>query len=205
MSQLAAAPMIEPGFQSPVDDANHVFRLALKALAHPGTIVEIARPTAVPTGVLAGGLGRAAIGVALALVDFETPVWLDAAAAPVGPHLRFHCNCPILERPDRAAFAFAADPAHLPALDTLPLGSDAYPDQGATLVIEVRALASAPGLVLTGPGIDGTTTLSVDGLPGDFWDRRAALAPLFPRGLDLLLTAGDLLVAVPRTTSVRRS
>jgi alpha-D-ribose 1-methylphosphonate 5-triphosphate synthase subunit PhnH len=195
----AAMDGIEPGFVEPVDDATHVFRLVLQAIAHPGTIVEIDRPAAVP----AGALGRAAIGAALALADFETPVWLDHAAAPAGHHLRFHCNCPVLAEPDRAAFAFVGDPTRLPDLEALPLGSDAYPDQGATLVVEVAGLARAGSLTLEGPGIDGRTQLGVAGLADGFWTRRAALASLFPRGIDLLLTAGDWLAAVPRTTLVR--
>jgi len=192
---------IEAGFIDPVDDANAVFRQVLDALAHPGRIARIAQPTRVPRG----SLGRAAIGVALALADFETPVWLDDAAAPAASHLRFHCNCPIVSQTDRATFLFAADATQIPALETLPLGSDSYPDQGATLVIEVAGLAPDGGLTLQGPGIDGRSQLGVGGLPDDFWEARAALAPLFPRGIDLLLTKGDLLVAVPRTTLVRRS
>jgi alpha-D-ribose 1-methylphosphonate 5-triphosphate synthase subunit PhnH len=192
---------IEAGFIDPVDDANAVFRQVLDALAHPGRIVRIVQPTRVPRG----SLGRAAIGVALALADFETPVWLDEAAAPAGSHLRFHCNCPIVSKPDQASFLFVAEAALVPDLEMLPLGSDAYPDQGATLVIEVAALAAEGALTLEGPGIDGGSRLGVTGLRPEFWDTRAALAPLFPRGIDLLLTRGDLLVAIPRTTLVRRS
>lgn len=192
---------IEAGFIDPVDDANTVFRQVLDALAHPGRIVRIAQPTRVPRG----SLGRAAIGVAMALADFETPVWLDAAAAPAGSHLRFHCNCPIVSEPDQASFLLVAEPAGVPQLEKLPLGSDTYPDQGATLVIEVATLDPEGALTLMGPGIDGQARLGVGGLPADFWQARAALAPLFPRGLDLLLTSGDFLVAVPRTTLVRRS
>jgi alpha-D-ribose 1-methylphosphonate 5-triphosphate synthase subunit PhnH len=105
--------------------------------------------------------------------------------------------------PGRAVFAFAAAPDRLPALDRFALGSDAYPDQGATLVIEVASLAADGGLMLAGPGVDGVARLGVAGLPDGFWAARAALAPLFPRGLDLILTAGDRLAAVPRTTLVR--
>ncbi|HLZ67333.1 MAG TPA: phosphonate C-P lyase system protein PhnH [Aliidongia sp.] len=201
MSALPATQGIEPGFADPVDDANLVFRQVLDALAHPGRIVEIARPASIPDG----GLGRAAIGLALALADFETPVWLDEAAAPAGAHLRFHCNCPIVPQPDQATFAFVADAARLPDLASLSLGSDAYPDQGATLVIEVAGLAPDDLLTLEGPGIDGTIQLGVAGLTDRFWEERAALAPLFPRGIDIVLTRGDRLVAIPRTTLVRRS
>ena len=198
---MRATQAIEAGFIDPVDDANDVFRQVLDALAHPGRIVEITQPTRVPRG----NLGRAAIGVAMALADFETPVWLDEAASPAAPHLRFHCNCPIVSQPDQATFLFAAEPGLMPALESLPLGSDPYPDQGATLVIEVASLAADGALTLRGPGIDGHAHLGVAGLPDGFWEMRAALAPLFPRGIDLLLTHGDHLVAIPRTTIVRRS
>jgi alpha-D-ribose 1-methylphosphonate 5-triphosphate synthase subunit PhnH len=201
MTALSATQAIEPGFADPVDDANLVFRHVLDALAHPGEIVEIARPATIP----AGRLGRAAIGLALALVDFETPVWLDETAAAAGSHLRFHCNCPIVSQPDQATFVFVADAGLIPDLAGLPLGSDAYPDQGATMVIEVGGLAPEGALTLAGPGIDGTARLGVTGLADAFWDERADLAPLFPRGIDILLTSGDHLVALPRTTIVRRS
>jgi alpha-D-ribose 1-methylphosphonate 5-triphosphate synthase subunit PhnH len=199
MSALNIQTQIQPGFADPVDDANQVFRQVLDALAHPGRIVEITRPAAVP----AGPLGRAAIGFALALADFETPVWLDDEAA--ASHLRFHCNCPIVPQPDQANFLFVTAPERLPALAQLPLGSDTYPDQGATLVIEVARLDPAGTLMLSGPGIAGTGRIGVAGLPDGFWTARAALAPLFPRGIDLVLTQDDRLVALPRTTLVQGS
>ena len=198
---MRATQAIEAGFADPVDEANAVFRHLLDAQSHPGRIVTLASPERVPRG----GLGRAAIGVALALADFETPVWLDEAAAPAAAHLRFHCNCPVATAPADATFVFVADPAAMPALDALALGTDAYPDQGATLVIEVASLDGDGTLVLKGPGINGETRLGVVGLPAGFWAARAALAPLFPRGIDLLLSAGDQVVALPRTTHVREA
>jgi alpha-D-ribose 1-methylphosphonate 5-triphosphate synthase subunit PhnH len=197
MSALAAdAPL--PGFADPVDDAQRIFRLVLDALAHPGRIVAIDVPAALPPGPL----GRAAIGTALALLDFETPLWLDEAAAGARAHLRFHCNCPKAETPDRAGFAFIGDPAVLPALDSFRLGTDAYPDRSTTLVIEVQALTEGGALILSGPGIEHRSRLGIEGLPAGFWAGRAALAPLFPCGIDLILTCGDRLAAVPRTTRV---
>jgi alpha-D-ribose 1-methylphosphonate 5-triphosphate synthase subunit PhnH len=42
----------------------------------------------------------------------------------------------------------------------------------------------------------------VAGLPLEFWDAARANAARFPRGVDLLLCAGDRLAALPRTTRV---
>jgi alpha-D-ribose 1-methylphosphonate 5-triphosphate synthase subunit PhnH len=187
-----------PGFADPVDDAQRVFRRLLDAFARPGTIVTIDAPAELPPGPF----GRGAIGAALALIDFETPVWFDAAAVPALPHLRFHCNCPIAATPDQAAYALIGAPPALPSLDDFALGIDAYPDRSTTLVIEVEVLTETGDLVLTGPGIRDAVQLEIGGLPRGFWGRRAALAPLFPRGLDLIFTCGDRLAAVPRTTQV---
>ena len=86
----------------------------------------------------------------------------------------------------------------------VPIGTDAYPDRSTTLVIEVETLSAGPaaGWRLEGPGIDGAAHLAVTGLPAGFVEARAALAPLYPRGLDIVLTAGDRLAALPRTTRI---
>ena len=193
---MSAAPL--PGFADPVDDSQRMFRLVLEAMAQPGRVVTLDTPVAVPPGPL----GRAAIGVGLTLLDFETPVWLDEAATGAAAHFRFHCNCPLTAQPDQAGFAFIGAPSLLPALDGFALGSDAYPDRSTTLVLEVAALAAEGGLTLTGPGIRSSARLGVAGLRAGFWAERAALAALFPRGLDLILTCGDRLTALPRTTRI---
>jgi alpha-D-ribose 1-methylphosphonate 5-triphosphate synthase subunit PhnH len=57
-------------------------------------------------------------------------------------------------------------------------------------------------LRLSGPGLRTPTVLHVDGLPENFaeiWSRNHAL---FPRGVDLILCAGDALVALPRSVAV---
>ena len=69
-------------------------------------------------------------------------------------------------------------------------------------IIFTRRLGEAGTLRLTGPGIEDSSRLGITGLKPGFWAERAALAPLFPRGLDLILTCGDRLAALPRTTII---
>lgn len=197
----AAAPLasLAPGFPDPVGDAQTTFRAVLDAMARPG---RIARVTAVPG--LDRPLSRAAAAVLLALADHDTPVWLDRVSAPALPYLRFHTGAPLAVAPDKAAFAVIGDPEAMPAPDRFALGTDAYPDRSTTLVIEVETLSTATtaGWRLEGPGINGAAHLAVTGLPAGFVAARAALAPLYPRGLDIVLTAGDRLAALPRTTRI---
>lgn len=210
------------GFPDPTADAQATFRLVLDAMARPGRIMTV--------GAVPGHdrpLSRAACAVMLALADHDTAVWLDRAAAPALPYLRFHTGATVAGTPDRAAFAVIGDAMAMPALDRFALGSDAYPDRSTTLVIEVDGLSggglsggglsggglSGEGLSggqdgrdvawrLDGPGIDGSRLLRVTGLPAGFVVARAALAPLYPRGVDIVLTCGERLAALPRTTRI---
>lgn len=188
---------LAPGFADPVHDAQACFRAVLEATAHPGRIVTVA-------GSLPGGaaLSPAARAVALTLCDIDTPVWLDAASAAEAGYLAFHCGAPLALSPAEARFAFVTDAGALPPLADFALGSDEYPERSATLVIEVADLAEEAGTVLRGPGILGERRLNVSGLPARFWAERAALAELFPRGLDVLFTSGSRLAALPRSTRV---
>ncbi|MBV8536446.1 MAG: phosphonate C-P lyase system protein PhnH [Alphaproteobacteria bacterium] len=187
------------GFRDPVADAQRCFRLVLDATAHPGRIVEL------PADLLAGnesGLPDAAAVLALTLLDFETPVWLDAVCRPATAYLRFHCGMAVVDDPKESRFAFAGDRAALPPLDSFDLGSTEFPDRSTTLVVGVPGLAADSGAVLRGPGLKGTARLRADGIGAEFWRARAKLAPLFPLGIDLVFVCGRRLAAVPRTTIV---
>jgi alpha-D-ribose 1-methylphosphonate 5-triphosphate synthase subunit PhnH len=185
------------GFADPVETAQDVFRLVLDATARPGRVVTLPDETQ-PGGVLS----PAAVDVALTLLDYETPVWLDLKLTDAAPFLRFHCSAPLVTSPKDSRFAFAAGFATLPPLNEFDLGTEEYPDRSTTLIVEVPELIEGSGLTLRGPGIKDTTRLLIGCVPAEFWRARADLAALFPLGIDLLLTSGRLLAALPRTTVV---
>ncbi|WP_293860047.1 phosphonate C-P lyase system protein PhnH [uncultured Alsobacter sp.] len=188
------------GFASPVHDAQAVFRCVMMAMARPGTVRRIAVPLDPP-----GCMQPAAAAAALALCDFETPVWLDEALSS-HPHvrewLRFHTGAPVVAASRAAAFAFVADGRALPAFSTFALGTLDYPDRSVTAVVAVDALHEGMGWRLTGPGIPGETRFIAEGLPADMLDRLAGNRGLFPRGIDIVLVCGDRIAALPRTTIV---
>ena len=187
------------GFADPVLDSQRVFRAVLDAIAHPGRVVTLSDPETPPAP-----LGRAAAGVCLTLLDFETPLWLDpaAATAQARDYLRFHCGVPLAAEPGDARFALIADPTGMPALSVFDGGTDERPDRSATLIVQVGGLVPRQGRRLSGPGIDGEARLEIDGPGREFWDAVRANGARFPRGVDLLLCAGDRLAALPRTTRV---
>jgi alpha-D-ribose 1-methylphosphonate 5-triphosphate synthase subunit PhnH len=194
--------MLVPGFSDPVLASQAVFRTVMEAMARPGQIAEIGVALAPPAP-----LGIAAAALALALLDFETPVWLDpklAVAPEVGGWLKFHSGAPHGADPATAAFAFIAEPAAMPAFDVFGLGSVEYPDGSTTLVLEVETLADGDAFHLSGPGIKGSRGLAAAPLPADFAARMAANRAWFPRGVDLVLTCGRRLAALPRSVHLAR-
>jgi alpha-D-ribose 1-methylphosphonate 5-triphosphate synthase subunit PhnH len=194
MSVLSA---LAPGLADPSHDAQQLFRAILDATSRPGRIVAL--PSA-PVGP--GGLSRAATAFLLTLADRDTPVWLDDRFdRAIHDFLRFHAGAPAAS--SRAAANFAVLPGDTSrAIEGFALGTDAYPDRSATLVIEVPDLRGGAATRWHGPGIDGHASVAIAGLAEDFWHDWAANHGLFPCGVDLVFTAGTELCALPRSTAV---
>lgn len=186
-----------PGFSDPVRDSQQAFRAILDAVALPGSIHMVA-----VMGPLPPPLNPATTTLCLALADYETPIFLDAEArtADVQDFLRFHTGAVITDETSDATFAVITGKP--PPLDQFKLGSDEFPEEGATLFIQVETLSDEGSLDLSGPGIETECGLGVSGLHADFWDLRAGMIKEFPRGVDLIFTSGRQIAALPRTTIV---
>jgi alpha-D-ribose 1-methylphosphonate 5-triphosphate synthase subunit PhnH len=210
-----ASPL--PGFADPTRDAQRAFRAVLGALAHPTRSFPLARPADPPAA-----LGPGLAAVALTLLDEDCAVWLGGALAhddEVAAWLAFHTGARRANAAAEADFVIA-DPAALPPLASLALGTDEAPHLSATVVLDVRDCAGPPNVGLpntglpntglpnavparfraSGPGIDGTAILTApwaaDGFSAE-WHRNTGI---FPRGVDLLLVDDDTVAALPRTT-----
>lgn len=196
---------LTPGFADAVHDAQRCFRVLLDAMSRPGRILPL------PAETLAAlqpppGLGAGLAAVLLTVLDGETRVALLGHCDSEGTRhwLRFHTG--VACSADVSGSAFAAGRAadiRAGLWSQLPRGTDPEPQLGATLVIEVPALVemdSRESLVLRGPGIADVQRLRVDGLPRSFWAERIALERDRPRGVELVLVAGDRIAAIPRST-----
>ncbi len=193
------------GFDSEAFGSQAVFRVALQALSHPGQILTMPTDAQLPQS----GHGAAAL-LLLGLLDADTTVWMSESLAQsdAAAWLRFHTGCLCVSDPHEAQFLWLAqgqDPIW-PSLAQLRQGSDAYPDQSATCVIEVQSLqASACGWVLQGPGIATQQALQVQGLAADFQAQWAENHGRFPQGVDVFLTTPTQVVGLPRTTRILNS
>lgn len=191
---------LSPGFSDPVFDSQKCFRVVLDALAHPGRSYSLEVGVRPPSP-----LNETAAALVLTLADFETPVWLDpvlAGSTGVSDWIRFHTGARIVEDPYEAHFAVISDGMAIPSLSRFSCGSQEYPDESATLIIQVDALQGGAGPTLTGPGIETENRLKPVPLSAPFWFQAIDNAALYPRGIDVVFAARGALAALPRSTQI---
>jgi alpha-D-ribose 1-methylphosphonate 5-triphosphate synthase subunit PhnH len=188
--------MLRSGFADPVRDSQAVFRLAMRAMSAPGSIVPVGTMLSPPQPLL----GPAA-ALLLVLCDFETPVWCDRPLADnpdVADFLRFHTGARLVLSPAEAAFAVVADSRRLPALTKFASGTRDYPDRSSTVLVQVERLEPR-GWRLEGPGIRHFARLCAAPLPASFLTELAANRSRFPCGVDIFLATQRAIAALPRS------
>tara|TARA_R110002020_G_scaffold26347_8_gene85126 strand:+ start:1216 stop:1764 length:549 start_codon:yes stop_codon:yes gene_type:complete len=179
---MLAVPL--PGAEEAL--ANATYEALLWSLSRPGQLRSL--PGTDPA--------QAHALIIASLLDRECSVF---CADPLLMPLVARTGAMLTELP-RAGFAFLGGHAELAMLDELACGSDLYPDDGATALLEVRH-NGGQGLRLSGPGIDGAITVQIDGLPAGFWEKRRELIR-YPMGFELYLIDGLQLMGLPRSTTV---
>ncbi|HXB06949.1 MAG TPA: phosphonate C-P lyase system protein PhnH, partial [Puia sp.] len=168
----------------PVFDAQGHYRLLLDAMARPGKINTLPQlPLAPPPG-----LSAAAALTGFALLDQNASFCVEDGDAATVRYLVVNTS----SRPEgiaNADFVFAAGTSPADLIPNMKKGSLSYPDEGATLILDVEELGSpALSLTLSGPGIAGEKTFFVSGLNPALLEALQECNAEFPQGIDLILT-----------------
>jgi alpha-D-ribose 1-methylphosphonate 5-triphosphate synthase subunit PhnH len=203
MSAIAACKPYDQVF-----DAQKHYRTLLQCTARPGSIAQL-------DDVLldvAPPLNRAAALIALTLLSADSTFYLSQREGLAEDFLRRET----LAKPaaaEQADFLFITDPSHIEDLELARAGSLAYPEQGATAVVQIAAISPAPmtnslRLTFKGPGIETETSVFVLGASEALFQMLRRRNAEFPLGVDAYLTcdslsAGPCVLALPRSTQVR--
>jgi alpha-D-ribose 1-methylphosphonate 5-triphosphate synthase subunit PhnH len=172
-------------------DSWRAFRVLLDTASRPGNVRRLPLD----------GLG--AIVVPLALADVETTFAVLGAPSEQDRVLRATgATLAAVGEAELVACCGGTDGA---TIDRLRRGSALAPEGGAKVGIDCHMLRPAASadvtLTLSGPGIDGTTVLGVDGVDQAVFDAIARANTGFPSGIDVWLVDGDSRVAgLPRST-----
>ncbi|WP_273242496.1 phosphonate C-P lyase system protein PhnH [Hyphomonas atlantica corrig.] len=196
MTQTLDLSAVQSGFADPVLDAQACFRKVLDALSRPGKMAALDVLSAPEP------LNLASAGLALTLMDFDTPIYLSPSlnTGAIVSWLRFHCSAPITAVPKEASFAFLQEGDAWPALDEFHQGDAKYPDTSTSLVIQLPSLDTGQAVTLEGPGIETSETIHPVGLSESFWAERTENVADFQLGIDCYFTAENKVLGLPRTT-----
>lgn len=181
--------------EGPSVRSQKAFRSIMQAMAQPGLIVTLDG-----FGEAPGPLMPAATATLVTLCDFETSLWVSPRFLEAAAWLRFQTDARVAAEAADAAFGLVeAAELDIAAFDA---GSPAYPDRGATVVVQCPSLTDGPALSLAGPGIAATERFAVAGLPAGFAAQARASRQRFPLGIDLLFACGADILALPRSTRI---
>jgi alpha-D-ribose 1-methylphosphonate 5-triphosphate synthase subunit PhnH len=194
-----------------VFDGQKHYRTLLQATARPGSIGQFDDVLLdVPPG-----LNRATALIAMALFSADSSFHIVPGKAEAEEFIQQQTAATRCA-PEQAEFLIILDAMQadvMRELDQTRVGSLAYPDMGATVIVQVAALSPAPmagclRLRLKGPGIESETVVFVSGAPEALFESLRARNIEFPLGVDAFLTCDSLAVgpcamALPRTTRVK--
>ncbi len=191
----------------PVFDAQKHYRALLQCTARPGSIGQLDDVALdIPPK-----LNRASTFLARTLLSADTTFYISEGDESAVDFLRRET----LARPavaEQADFLFLPNPARIEEIDRARTGTLTFPEQGATMVLQVEGLSPAPmpgalRLTLAGPGIETQTVVFVSGAADAIFESLKKRNAEFPLGIDTYLTcdslsAGPCVLALPRTTRV---
>lgn len=188
---------VEPGALRLATVGYGVFRIVNAAFMLPGSILRVPQHTPWPFH-----LGTAAGAVMLSLLDRESRLWVglhpDRAEA-VSSHLQWLTGCARAPYAENADIAYIDDVGDLARLERVGCGARLRKEASSIVVIEVADLEAAAG-PLSGRGIDREALqqplASIPELAA--WRARRARRQ---RPVEVILTSGDALVALPARTA----
>lgn len=201
-SNMGTNSAVTGGFDNPVHDAQSTFKAVMDAMARPGTHQKLPRQAKPDLK-----MGRTIASLILTLCDADTPIWLDDTLRDdaLQSWISFHTGAPIIERASEAQFAFCGSCDKLPPLQSFMLGTQDYPDRSTTLIVQCDQLEAGADVILSGPGIKETKTISLPISSAGFVETWKANRNLFPRGIDIVFAGPDAVMCLPRSIHMQLS
>lgn len=167
----------------PVDDTRRAFDGLLSAMSRPGTVHEVPAP--------------ADHAVVATLVDHEVTLATDDER--LRDELAAQGRLDAASR-DEADIVHARDHTRWD-VRACKRGTLVEPSEGATIVYRVDGFENGTTVRVTGPGVDGQTTLTVK-LPSTEIERLTSAQSGYPRGIDAVFAGENRVAALPRSVDV---
>jgi alpha-D-ribose 1-methylphosphonate 5-triphosphate synthase subunit PhnH len=178
------------------DTQNEVFRLLMRAMSRPGTVHSA-------KALLKNSKSDAVTAVLATLSDAHVTACNFNSLISDTDWLLAQCQTSTGELADYVVCDGSQSCSITPKI-----GSLASPEESATAILMVDEFAGGVSksahvqMRVTGPGVKGSLTISVNGLDPSWVNGHQDWNSQFPLGVDLLLVSRFSLVALPRTAQL---
>lgn len=176
-------------------EEHQIFRILLQSMSRPGTVHRLTEATE----------SQPALSLLSCIIDNEVSVTAigDEARELVTQLCRQQGSRPTdVSNADVIIISGGSSGTHL---ETVRLGDLEYPDTGATVLYLVDFLEEGAGeCSLTGPGINGTASLRINGLDRNELQLLRNINSAFPLGIDaIFVDRQGQCVCIPRSTVIK--
>lgn len=188
--------------------AQSIFRLLLRAMARPGSVVELS-----DLEIYSPARNKYPFLILFTLLDHEVGfAVLDSKANADDKALSEYISANTASRDlsiEEADFVLIFGGASKGALWRMRRGSLEYPDESATILCDVERIEEGFSpqslhLELSGPGIPSRRTVSIEGADQDLFVELAEVNQEFPLGVDAIFSDRmGRVVCLPRSTEVK--
>lgn len=183
-----------------VHDSQAHFRKILYAMARPGLCINLDGPDLHPPL----DLYRSSASIGLALMDRYVQFYCHNYSSDTTAYLALNTGAAqgSLKEAD-FIFVHATEAGY--CMQQAKMGSLEYPDESATLIIQVEGFERTDGLSvqLQGPGIEGQRTISVSGIEPLLIETFMEVNSEYPLGIDCIFAAPDnSIMCIPRTSRI---
>ena len=177
MAAAGNGSALRPGFPVPVADSQQVFRRVLRAMSEPGSLQDIAVDLDPPAP-----LDRATAALCLTLLDFERRSgWTrQRIAGTCGPGFASIAAARSWSRRTPRASPLWPLRRRCRRLARSRSAREAYPDESATVILQVPSLDRARRLRFAAGDRD-CREFCAAGIAGGFWKQRREMEALFRR------------------------
>lgn len=195
-------------FSDDVTQAQSTFRLVLKAMSEPAQWVEL--NSASPDQTSLDKNITALWHVAQTVLDGEVSAYFSnapiAGRSPLSerlaPSAKFFTGVQLMDDVTKADYVFAPL-NHITQLGDIKHGTLEEPHISATVVLLVEDDAPEMSLRVSGPGVDGSRSVSISGLTTEMLHVIQENHQRYPCAVDWVFCSNNKVMALPRTSQVQ--
>ena len=183
----------------PIHDSQKLFRQLLDCMSRPTSIQYLEADLQVPKPLL-----LATALSAFSLFDQQVSFYHSLGERIISEYLTQNTGA-METKPSIADFVILDGSIYAVDLTLLKQGSPEYPDESASIFLQVERLSKTPlgaswEITATGPGINASDKLYVQGLKENYLEVLSDINSTYPQGIDLYLSSSEnSICGIPRS------